>query len=112
MANEAKLYTNKKIRIVPFGVDVSLFSPRVSQIKKEFVIGIVKTLEINYGINFLIDAFSILYNKFPERNLELIVAGYGSQEEALKNQVKLLQLSDKVEFRGYIPNAEVPACFN
>ena len=30
----------------------------------------------------------------------------------MKNQVKLLQLSDKVEFRGYIPNAEVPACFN
>ena len=112
MANEAKLYTNKKIRIVPFCVDVTLFSPRVSQIKKEFVIGIVKTLEINYGINFLIEAFSILYNKFPERNLELIVAGSGSQEEALKNQVKLLQLSDKVEFRGYIPNAEVPACFN
>lgn len=112
MAKEAKLYTNKEIRIVPFGVDVSLFSPCVSQIKNEFVIGIVKTLELNYGINFLIEAFSILNKEFNERNIKLIIAGSGSQEEALKNQVKLLRLSDKVEFRGYIPNVEVPACFN
>lgn len=112
MAKEAKLYTNKDIKIVPFGVDVSLFSPRASQLKNEFVIGIVKTLELNYGINFLIEAFSIVHNKFPERNIKLVIAGSGRQEEALKNQVTSLKLSNKVEFRGYIPNSEVPACFN
>lgn len=112
MAKEAKFYTNKDINIVPFGVDVSLFSPHASQLKNEFVIGIVKTLELNYGIQFLIEAFSLLHKEFPDRNIKLVIAGSGSQEKALKNQVRSLKLSDKVEFRGYIPNAEVPACFN
>ena len=60
MKEEAKLYTNKKIDITPFGIDTSIFYDK--EIRKENIltIGIVKLLEKIYGIDYLIRAFANL----------------------------------------------------
>jgi len=112
MADEAHLYTQKTIEVVPFGVDLALFKPLSKPENGEIVIGIVKTLELNYGINFLIDAFRLLVNQLPDQQLKLIIAGSGSQETNLKKQVNELNLETFVEFTGYIQNDKVVACFN
>lgn len=112
MAEEAKLYTNKEINIVPFGVDLTLFKPHSKAASDEIVIGIVKTLELNYGIHFLIDAFQLLVSQLPNQQLKLIIAGSGSQDVNLKKQVLDLSLTPFVEFTGYISNEKIASCFN
>lgn len=116
MAEETKLYTNKKVEVVPFGVDVSRFkemdSATTNAASDTMVIGIIKTLEKNYGIDYLLEAFADVVKRFPERNFELHIAGEGREEGALKRLAKELELTDKVFFRGFITHDKVPDCFN
>lgn len=112
MAKEAELYTSKEIHIIPFGVNLDQFTPVKKHSSNEVVIGIVKTLEPNYGIRFLIDAFKQLTLDLPAQKMKLIIAGSGSEENALKEQVKSLNIESLVDFRGYIKNEMVAACFN
>lgn len=109
MAKEAGKYTRKKFYITPFGVDMNLFSP--DKRKKlynndEFIIGLVKTLEPKYGIEYLIRAAGIIKNERPEINLKVRIAGKGSLEEYLKNLTASLGLDDSISFLGYISQQE------
>jgi glycosyltransferase involved in cell wall biosynthesis len=112
MAEETKLYTNKKVKVIPFGVDVSHFAPNKKRDSNKFVIGIIKTLENNYAINDLISAFSLLVQRHQTIDFELHIGGEGGQKEALKQQVVGLGLSHKVKFLGFIPPSQVPHYFN
>ncbi|MDU5108194.1 glycosyltransferase, partial [Clostridium sp.] len=113
MANEAKKYTNKDILITPFGVNIDKFIPNKS-IKNngEILIGTVKTLEANYGIEYLIRAFHIIKNKYKNLNIKLRIAGKGSKEEELKNLCKDLNIEKYVEFLGFIDQDKVVNVFN
>jgi glycosyltransferase involved in cell wall biosynthesis len=111
MAQEAKLYTPKKIIVVPFGVDLYKFAPKKSSKDKIFneevlVIGIIKSLEERYGVNYLLKAFHILKKKRKE-NLKLFVGGDGSQEQKLKLLSYELGISHDVFFAGKIVSEDV-----
>lgn len=107
MAKEASLYTNKKMYITPFGVDIDKFSPSEEKSEKDFItIGTIKTLEDIYGIDILIKAFEIV-NKKINKNIILKIAGKGSKEEYLRELCVKLNISDKVEFLGYINQERV-----
>ena len=108
MAREVSRYTKKKVLVTPFGVDVDIFSLAEENTEKdELVIGTVKSLSAIYGIDTLIDAFSIVVRENPELKIRLIIAGDGTERHSLENQVAKLGLSDKVDFLGRIPNGEV-----
>ena len=82
MAAEIALYTNKKIEVTPFGVDLNVFKPqKVKSVFNEgdIVVGTVKALEVKYGIDYLIEAFDILCKKHPNLPLKLLIVGRGSQ---------------------------------
>ena len=113
MGLETKKYTNKKVETVPFGVDITKFHP-VPQKKESTIItlGIIKTLELNYGINYLLDAFKLIISKYDTIKFKLTIAGDGSQKEALKKQVHELNIEDLVDFKGQINQTEVADCFN
>lgn len=103
----------RKVEIIPFGVDTSLFRPaREKTIKPEITIGCVKSLRNIYRINILIKAFAELINELPEKELRLLIVGSGPQEKELHQLVSDLNISIKVEFAGKIPHKEVPAYFN
>ena len=115
MARQAKLYTSKKIEVVPFGVDTTIFKPM--QVKslfseKDIVIGTVKTLEKKYGIEYLIKAFKIVSDKHKNLPLKLLIVGGGSLEKELKELSKSLGIWDKTKFTGKIPFEEVPKYHN
>lgn len=113
MAKEAEKYTEKKVNVVPFGVDVSVFRPDNQVIREEYlVIGIVKTLEDKYGIKFLIEAFSRVLKTNPSLSLKLLIVGKGRKEYELKSQVASLGIEKFVEFTGAVPHASVPSYFN
>jgi glycosyltransferase involved in cell wall biosynthesis len=113
MAKEAKLYTEKEVNVVPFGVDVNVFKKLESKTDGDnLTIGIVKTLEDKYGISYLIEAFNTVLRSHPNRQFELLIVGKGSKEKELKKQVNDLELDDFVVFAGAVSHSEVPAYFN
>lgn len=115
MAREAALYTNKEIEITPFGIDINQFRPMVVDSlfdKNDIVIGTVKTLEEEYGIEYLIRSFKIISDKYPFLPLKLLIVGGGSLERYLKDLCKNLNIENKVIFTGKVPYSDVPKYHN
>lgn len=110
MKDEAELYTNKKIDITPFGIDTSIFYDK--EIRKENIltIGIVKSLEKIYGIDYLIRAFANL--KKIHKNIKLEIVGEGTQEENLKKLAIELGIIDSISFNGRLNSYEVADFYN
>ncbi len=97
---------NKKVEVIPFGVDLSEFVNKKSSKKDTsvFTIGCVKSLEKNYNINTLIVSFSQLKIKYPDKKLKLIIVGEGSERAALERSVFELNLNEHVVFEGKLPH--------
>ena len=57
-----------------------------------------------------VDRLITIYSKLPEEvqnENHFFIAGFGTQEEKLKNLIANLQLTDKVHFLGNLPNAQL-----
>jgi len=116
MVDHVRLYLKKDLDIIvtPFGVDVSLFKPRDFQTcKNKFVIGTVKSLESQYGIDRLIHSFGVFLKMTKESNnsnadIRLVIAGSGSQLPELLSLVRNLGISSKVVFLGEVSNVQIP----
>ncbi len=115
MAEEVKLYTGKEIIITPFGIDTEAFKPQETKSlfdQKDIVIGTVKTLEANYGIENLIRAFKIVRESNQNLPLRLMIVGTGSQELYLKRLVTELGLEGITTFTGFISPDDIPRYHN
>lgn len=112
MGEETKRYTNKNIEITPFGVDIDFFKPMTNVIKDKdkIIIGTVKSLEIKYGIEYLIKAFGELRKTYS--NIELEIGGDGSQRDVLEDLVKHLSIIEDVKFLGRLTSKEVVEALN
>lgn len=109
MKDETQKYTDQKIEVVPFGVDTELLQPSsVDLSKKEITIGIVKSLEKKYGIEFLIEAFSKAIRLNPEKDLRLLIVGDGSKKSEYEELCRKLQIADKVTFTGRVKHTDIP----
>jgi len=109
MKEETLKYAEKNIEVVPFGVDINLFSPGDNDFsnKKEITIGTVKSLEIKYGIDFLIKAFNETVKANPDKNLKLLIVGDGSKKTEYQKLCAQLGISDKVTFTGKVKHSEI-----
>jgi len=115
MAKEIKKYTNKDIKIVPFGIDLNIFKQKKINTlfsQKDIVIGTIKALEKEYGIELLLRAFKILSDKYQDLPLKLLIVGSGSLEKELKNLAKELNIYNKTIFSGKVSYKEVPKYHN
>lgn len=113
MKKETEKYTNKDIKVTPFGVDINKFIPKFGRenIKDEIVVGTVKSLEEKYGIEFLIRAFAKVKYSNENLKLKLRICGRGSQEEFLKNLCIELDINKDVTFLGFLNENQVIAEF-
>jgi glycosyltransferase involved in cell wall biosynthesis len=59
------------------------------------------------NVDGLIDAFALMPG-----SARLVIAGEGPEESRLRGQATALGLDERVDFRGYVPYAEVPALLN
>ena len=104
MREETKKYTQKRIDVTPFGVDLLLFNPnkrnRVQDGK--FIVGTIKTLSEKYGISYMIKAFAYACLVLPNMNLQLRIGGNGPQENEYKRLVVELGIQERVLFLGFI----------
>ena len=113
MANEVSFYTNKKVTVTPFGIDLAKFKFNHNlNNHNEIVIGTVKSLEYIYGIDILIKAFKYLYDKYPKLSLKLLIVGKGSLKKELEKLVKELSLQSVTSFTGTINHDLVPKYHN
>jgi glycosyltransferase involved in cell wall biosynthesis len=90
--------------VVPFGVDIDQFRPGERAGGSVLRIGFVKWLEYKYAADVLVEAFARLGT--PAR-AELVIAGDGPMDAALRQQVADLGLAHRVTFLGRVPHAEV-----
>src|SRR5271154_372775 len=110
MADEIRLCCPREINLTPFGVDCEYFSPQThANASGEFVVGVVKALEPEYGIEYLIRGFSILSKRTSQpRKLRLIIAGDGSLRDSLTHLAKELNIDEQTTFLGFVPHQRVP----
>ena len=113
MAIETNKYYNKEIVLTPFGVDTNIFKETTPILNNNFItIGVTKSLEKVYGINYLIEAFAELTKEWKNDELRLLVVGSGSEIDNLKLLCKEKGITSKVEFAGKVKNEVIPEYLN
>lgn len=110
MKQQTAKFTNKKIEVIPFGVDVETFSP-ISGKKNVFTIGIVKVIDHKYGIDTLLHAFSILRER-TDMSIHLKIIGDGPQLKQMKDLAQKLNINEDVSFLGWVDNIKLPEILN
>lgn len=107
-----------KIRVVPNGVDESLFYPADKLLSRrkaglsmeKRIILYVGRLSSEKGVNHLIDAASRIRNKEPE--ILLLIIGAGGLLNNLMSQAKDLGMEGNVLFLGEKPHSDIPVYLN
>lgn len=115
MARETSQYTVKPITVIPFGIDLHRFKPqKVTSLFQphEIVIGTIKSLEEWYGIHYLLGAFKLLKERYPQKCLKLLIVGEGTQEAELKALAHRLDIERETVFTGKVTYVEVPRYHN
>lgn len=108
-------YTDKEVRVTPFGVDLDVFRkipPEILFSPDDLVIGTIKALEPVYGIEILIRAFQLLKEKIPGLKIRLLIVGGGSLEGNLKAMARESGLENEVVFTGKVPHEDTLRYYN
>lgn len=96
-----------KVVVIHNGVDITKFNPegKFHDIRKEFtisdneiIIGFVGRLVPAKGLQYLIDAFSLLNREL--KNIKLLIVGEGSLLDSLRESVQKNNINEKVIFTG------------
>lgn len=113
MASEVARYTMHQVDVTPFGVDVDLFRPLPEVRPKDtIIIGSVKALEPQYGMDVVIKAFSQANSKWKGPALRLELVGRGREEGRLKKMADRLGVSGLVDFTGFVEHSVLPSRIN
>ncbi|MBI2611393.1 glycosyltransferase family 4 protein [Candidatus Gottesmanbacteria bacterium] len=102
----------KKISVIPVGIDTHRFHPRNKNSNKKLCILFSGRLESEKGVFDVIDAIDHLANRYhwiPDR-LEAILAGKGSEEKRLKDMILKRNISDFFNISHY-PYSQMPSIY-
>ena len=105
------------LEVFPWGIDLSKFKKyndesiiRKYSLEKSVVIISTRNHEKIYGIEVLLEAFSILSRKSP--SAKLLLLGSGSLTGNYSEFIKKDNLEDKIKIVGRIPNSDLPLFLN
>jgi glycosyltransferase involved in cell wall biosynthesis len=113
MKKEINKYTKQSIEVTPFGIDIDFFRPcKRSNSSNEITLGVVKSLEDRYGIDYLLKAFKLFIDLYPSIIIRLIIVGGGTKEFALKTLSRELGISNFVQFTGAVDYSEIVEYYN
>ncbi len=115
MKRKMKKTVDKEINVIPNGVDLSKFTVNKTKIdiRHELNIPLDKTILITVGrlypvkgVEFLIKSINLL--KETHDDFKLLIIGDGSERNNLERLSEELNIKDYIEFRGRVPNEEIP----
>lgn len=96
-----------KVSVQPMGVDLAgRFCPDPSVSRSEHDILFVGRLVEKKGLGYLLDAMPAVLERVPEARL--MIAGFGPDEEDLRELARCLGLGDAVQFLGAVSQEELP----
>lgn len=114
--------TEREITITPFGVDVDIFKSLDKEdndiAKNTFTFGTIKKLTYKYGIDYIINAFAIVFDKYKKMGANnypeprLFICGKGENRENFERLRDELGLHDHIIIEGYIPHDKIPKFMN
>jgi len=105
---------DKKLKDICYGIDVDVFRPYINgesmfrNLNYGYSPIIISTRNLKqiYDVESLIRAAPTVLNEVP--NAKFIIIGTGTEENTLKKLTRRLNLSNSVEFLGYISNIDLP----
>jgi glycosyltransferase involved in cell wall biosynthesis len=107
-----------RIKIVPGSVDLARFAPSQSKAEARAALGwptdrpmllAVRRLVRRMGLDNLIAAMPLIRAEIP--GAMLVIAGRGTEEEALKALAAANHVADHVRFAGFMPEADLPTAY-
>ncbi|MFQ5489379.1 MAG: glycosyltransferase family 4 protein [Phycisphaerae bacterium] len=97
----------RDITVIPFGVDVDRFATAKPGLNVPGpVVGVIKHLEGRYGLDSWIRAMPRVLNRFEKARF--VIIGHGPQEAELRRLAAQLDVADRIDWRGLVPNCDVP----
>ena len=87
----------RRVIILHSTIDTTKFVPNNSEKEYDFVY--IGRLEKYKGVQYIIEAFRFVVQKYPET--KLCIVGYGSYEMELKRLIQNFNISDNVIFYGF-----------
>jgi glycosyltransferase involved in cell wall biosynthesis len=99
-----------KVEVIPMGVDLKgLFTPDPGvQRKTEELLFVGRLVEVK-GLQILLDAMPKVLAKHP--GIRLVVAGAGPLESELRASAAKLNMTDRVDFLGMVPQSKLPLLY-
>jgi glycosyltransferase involved in cell wall biosynthesis len=111
MSKEISKYTSKKIEITPFGVDLENFYPskelKLFDGDEDYVIGTIKGLEKQYGIEYLIEAFNLLKKRNEDKKIKLLIVGGGSLRSVILGKIEESPYKNDILLTGRVPFSDI-----
>ncbi len=106
---------NKPIHTIPNGIDLSNFkaAKNPGSLRSRLGIKLDAPVLLSLGrmdpekhLDFLVDAFALLVNQYPDARL--VFAGDGSARKSVEEKVAAMQLKDCVHFLGMVNRKDIP----
>jgi len=96
-----------KMSVVPLGITLDGYEPKASKSSDDFVVGYLARIAPEKGLHVLCDAYRIVRERMPERNVSLEIAGYLAPEHHdylsdIERRVSEWGLSGEVNYRGVL----------
>jgi glycosyltransferase involved in cell wall biosynthesis len=107
-----------RISVIPGSVDLSRFAPAMPKDTARAVLGwptgrplllAVRRLVRRMGLDRLIEAMPLVRAAVP--GAQLMIAGQGAEEAALKTLAQTRGVADQVCFLGFLPEASLPLAY-
>jgi len=100
----------RKISVIHNGVDTTLFAPLASKknADKKQILWVGRYVT-GKGVEYLIEAFSLVQKKIPGSHLVLV--GDGPEKPLIENRIRNLHLHSSVTLIDYLDNEELPEIY-
>jgi glycosyltransferase involved in cell wall biosynthesis len=104
-------YPEENIHVIPHPVDDKFLIDHESSFAKPYRLLYVGYLEEHKGVRKLIPILKRCQEEL-ENNITLTIVGKGGQKSYMEGQTRDLGVVESVDFRGFIPNKELPAVYS